>query len=295
MSVTGCQFDQNDATAADQSTAATGVSRQLLLVDELPVTWQMLYGVGSAAAAVSVGCSSGGAGGGLCVAGAAKAQLNDLTLTDNTGTTGGAVFAAAACGSVLEDVAGCRIDLVNLTATGNKATAAGGALYSSTPQAVQLSGAEPGSQDQSGLHQSPLLQQLMRDNSVAAGGYGPGAASYPARLSLMDPAQMMMMMTRSIMSSGTDEVSSNSHQRRLLQQPDHDMRVSSDSLMAAHGRHLHQLVPRSGGGGLTETLTGISRNIVNRPSSAEDASLGAGRRNRIRYQDDRCWHVCIQA
>lgn len=267
-------FDQNNATvdAATHSTAAAGSSKQLQLMNQLPPTWQLLYGVGTAASG-SVSCSSGGSGGGLCVGGAAEAQLVDLSLTNNIGGTGGAVFASAACSGTDAVSPGsssssstCSLDLVNMSARGNVAHEAGGALYSSTPQAINITSAAG-----EGVT-SQALQQLASGNTVSRGGYGPGAASFPFGLSLMEPAGSDSADALDVQLHSDDSTVAGEQQ----QQQQH-----AEDLMGSHGRRLHQIVSHAGSGSgnsLKDTLLDLSRNVVNKVSSAEDASLNAGGR-----------------
>uniref|UniRef100_A0A383VEU3 TRP C-terminal domain-containing protein n=1 Tax=Tetradesmus obliquus TaxID=3088 RepID=A0A383VEU3_TETOB len=145
-----------------------------------------MYGVGAATA--GLGCGAQGAGGGLCMSGAAAATIQANSLTGNKGSTGGALFASADCEAV---AGGCRAGQVNvtdLTARDNSATEAGGVLYTTTPAAVNVgdAGKDPASAEQ---RRQQIVQQLSESNTVGQDGYGPAVASFPTTLSLMHTAQ----------------------------------------------------------------------------------------------------------
>lgn len=205
VDVSGCSFDSNSAAAAAPGLAAAATAaaigsrgRRARLATKMPAGWQVLFGAGAGGG--ELGCNTAGSGGGLCVADATHAVLADTRLSDNIGRTGGAVFASATCTgqqptaetTTNSSAAGgsCAVRLVNISATGNEATEAGGALYTSTPQAVQLAESHGDSSTAGRMNQDAqaVLQQLQHDNTAANGSYGSGAASSPVRLAFMQPA-----------------------------------------------------------------------------------------------------------
>jgi hypothetical protein len=212
VTLESCGFDSNSAAsslaAAAAATAVNGGAAdvpaslpQLHLAGAMPFSWQMLYGVGSAAAAAaSTDCSAAGSGGAVCISSTAAARLDSCEWHNNTANTGGAVFASAVCDSSASSSSSssssssvCQISMSVSEATGNSAEEAGGFLYTSTPEAIQLYSSSSSSSGgvASGGSEVPvgMLQQLAQDNSVSPGGYGPGAASFPALLSLVRPEQ----------------------------------------------------------------------------------------------------------
>lgn len=182
----GVAIADNSASANHSHHDTSGVE-QLTRAAALPAAWQALYGVGGAAAGTNAaGCSGGGAGGGLCVSAAGQARLDGVALTNNSGGTGGGAYASVAC--VAGDGGNCSFQLVNTSATGNTASEAGGALYTSTPHALTLASSESGmaaSQEQRRKDQADLLRALDKNNNVDDCGYGAGAASSPVRLALL--------------------------------------------------------------------------------------------------------------
>jgi hypothetical protein len=211
-----CGFEGNAATRASAAAAADAAGgfpasavSHLRLADALPVQWQLLYGIGSAAAAAtSADCSAAGSGGAVCISSTAAARLEGCSWQNNRAATGGAVFAAAACSSDASDSRGCLISMSVDSAVGNSADEAGGVLYTSTPSAIQLHSSSSSTSDVL----PGLLQQLAGDNSVGAGGYGPGAASFPAQLSLITPEQSGQQQQVGMMVQQLGR-----HGRRLLQ------------------------------------------------------------------------------
>lgn len=188
VSVSGCSMVDNTAGNATRDPVISPLVHQLY---QLPAAWQNMYGAGQATA--SLGCGAEGAGGGLCLSGAGAADIADTTLTSNRGSTGGALFASANCNA---NETGCRsnqVNVTNLVARHNFATDAGGALYTTTPQAVMVGTA--GEDPESPAAKKPsagIVQQLSEDNAVDGNGYGPGLASFPSELSLMWPIQKGM-------------------------------------------------------------------------------------------------------
>jgi hypothetical protein len=266
VTLQSCEFNENNAEqqgsdsirwnaiTSNSSDAAVVPARllQLQVANSLPLQWQLLYGVGAAAAAAKMDCSTVGSGGAVCVSSAAAARLDDCEWHDNRASTGGAVFAseAAACsastGSLTADSnsssssssSECLVKMTVTSATGNSADQAGGVLYTSTPGAIQLhssssSSSSSSSGDVSGSFQAPwsLLQQLQRDNTVGVGGYGAGAASFPAQLSLVRPEQPEQQQQEE---EGTTQVTQlGRRSRRLLQQQQQHQQQESASRMLA--------------------------------------------------------------
>jgi hypothetical protein len=83
----------------------------------------------------------------MCISSAGAASIVDVTMRNNNASIGGAVFASAACEPVKVDNASyrpesgeCLLQMAGLSASGNNAEEAGGALYSSTPQSLVLAG-----------------------------------------------------------------------------------------------------------------------------------------------------------
>jgi hypothetical protein len=200
--------------ASNASNAADGVLVRLQLVDQLPLSWQRMYDSGAGAAG-SVSCSSQGSGGGLCISAAGAASIVDVTMRYNKAGIGGAVFASAACEPVRSDnityrpeSGDCLLQMAGLQASGNEAEEAGGALYSSTPLSLVLADSTADLENSatfSALRQYETrrsLQQLARENTVAEGGYGAGAASFPVQISLLaSMADQAAAMARSSSSS----------------------------------------------------------------------------------------------
>lgn len=183
VDVSDCKIDSNSAgtTIHDATQLRTSpIARQ---VYALPPAWQALYGVD--ATTVGIGCGAHGAGGGLCVSGAAAANIQTNSLTGNKGSTGGGLFTSADCVAV---AGGCLMGQVNvkdLTASDNSATEAGGVLYITTPATVIVGFAEQGpASAPAEQRRKQFLQQLSVSNTVAKGGYGPAMASFPTTLSL---------------------------------------------------------------------------------------------------------------
>jgi hypothetical protein len=220
---------------------------QLQLADTLPLQWQLLYGVGAAAAAAKMDCSTMGSGGAVCVSNAAAARLDDCEWHNNRASTGGAVFASAtaACSastaaptavastadsSSSSSSGQCLVKMTVTSATGNSADQAGGVLYTSTPDAIQLHSSSS-SGDVSGGFQAPwsLLQQLQRDNTVGAGGYGAGAASFPAQLSLVRPEQPERQQQQQEEGDTKQVTQLGRRSRRLLQQQQQHQQQESAS------------------------------------------------------------------
>jgi hypothetical protein len=219
---------------------------KLGLEAELPSAWKVMYGVMTGMDG-RLTCSGDGAGGGICLAAAGSARLVGTVLEGNSGAMGGAISASSSsspsCESFKEELpsaaaagqekgdeqattttssssSSCNssssIDMVNVTSVSNSARQAGGALYTSTPKAVNMAvrhePAAAGTAAAAAAHQERLLQQLAVQNSVGPGGYGPGAASYPVRVTLEQ--QQTTGSSSSIGSSSSGGSSSNDEQQQ---------------------------------------------------------------------------------
>lgn len=172
VNITGCIFANTKAVPGHRC-MLTAQFHRLAAVAE---AWGGLY-------AASLPCSGTGAGGALHIEGAAAASIQGSSFVDSSAVLGGAVSASTHCavmaGTHYPD---CRLSVSNVLATGNVATGAGGVLFSTTPTELDLDRATL----QGGQH---MLQQWTSNNTVAAGGFGPGAASVPTRFSLLAPQQ----------------------------------------------------------------------------------------------------------
>jgi hypothetical protein len=296
-----CELAGNAAYKASDVIAATAAESngdggfsasplQLQLANAMPQIWRSLYDVGSTAGASSADCSAAGSGGAVCVSSTAAAALHRCVWRDNRAVTGGAVFAAADCGSGVAGAAssdatsgssssGCQINMTVDSATGNVAEQAGGVLYTSTAEAVHLHSSSSSSRSSSsstpGGLQVPwaLLQQLAHDNSVGAGGYGPGAASFPAQLSLIGPEQLAIhdqqqqqqrRLYHPEQEQGQNMQQQGKHGRHLRQQQQQRVIIDQQQQQQKGSRHL--LVKASSGGG-SSAAAGVAGKA---PSTADD-------------------------
>lgn len=228
VAIMRCQFSNNTAAAM----GAAGVRGQghntssgptEAVVDQADIEgwqpeWQALCSVRSALQPTAdTSCRMPGAGGAVCLHSAVVAVVADTSFVGNTGGTGGALLASASClttqvgglrdnngataaaaaaaGSSSRGSQQCSLTLVNMTAAGNAADLAGGAVYTSTPDALRVlpdsTTAAPGVSSQAEVQQA-LLGQLADDNTATGGAYGPGAASAPTAFSLQPGAQQTL-------------------------------------------------------------------------------------------------------
>jgi hypothetical protein len=301
VGISGCQFAANRAAAQELGVAGAADPLQRML-HQLPQAWQALY-AGPAAEAAAPGSSSSsssqawGAGGAVFVSGAGAAVLVSNTLNNNSGSTGGAIYAsvASACqmpgqgypnstqaGSSSSSNASCQIQLANVTATDNAASLAGGVLYTSTPQALLLgtevitsSSSSSGSssisvQPASAEQQRQLLQQLAADNSAGGSSsadvdsYWSGAASSPVRLSLLQDAD----------SHSSDPVANTGQIQQQQQQ------IAAAGVTRGAGRRLQQF----GGRGLIINLGIASESTIRSALDAVDATSAGAYRQLVNCQ-----------
>uniref|UniRef100_A0A383W6K3 Right handed beta helix domain-containing protein n=1 Tax=Tetradesmus obliquus TaxID=3088 RepID=A0A383W6K3_TETOB len=226
VDMSGGLFEHNAAGTQQQLDSVR--SRKLMAYEaagiaQWPGLWRGMYQAGWDATGSDCS-SSDGSGGAVCLAAAGTATISDSTFRSNTAARGGAVAASVACTSSSSSSSSsssmCVVQLANVWAHGNSARDAAGFLYTSTPGAIQVMDTNSSTNDQQQQQQQQqqaLLDQLQQDNSVAEGGYGPGLASSPARLSLLSPLQQQRMPHNQAGDIGSELTISGLQGRRLLQ------------------------------------------------------------------------------
>jgi hypothetical protein len=124
------------------------------------------------------------------MSGAGAANIDANSITGNRGSTGGALFASADCEAVAGGCSMGQVNVTGLTARDNTATEAGGVMYTTTPDAVNVgdAGQDPTSAAAQ-QRREQIVRQLSESNTVGGNGYGPAVASFPTMLSLMYPIQ----------------------------------------------------------------------------------------------------------